>query len=174
MISPSARSVTVNLVARQAADGDGLTDELGDEQILEMEPDGAGVEPGDLEQVLDQALEPGDVADQQVECSLGPLGHLVATGLHHLDAGGERHQRRPQLVADVAGEPGIAFDAVLQCLGHVVERGREELEVVVVGVLEPGVEPPAGDRLGGLGRVAERADRHAWRRSSRSARRPAW
>ena len=72
-------------MSRQAADGHRLADELGDEQVLEVEADGAGVEAGDLQQVLDQALEAGDVADQQVERGLGPLGHVVAAGLHHLD-----------------------------------------------------------------------------------------
>ena len=112
MIRPSAAIADASTWRlRQAADRDRLADELGDQQVLEVQPDRAGVEAGDLEQVLDQALEAGDVGDQQVERRLGPLGHLVAAGLHHLDAGGQRHQRRAQLVADVGGEPGVALDA---------------------------------------------------------------
>ena len=38
--------------------------------------------------------------------------------------GGQRHERRAQLVADLGREPGVALDAVLQGLGHVVERRR--------------------------------------------------
>ena len=81
----SARSVDRDRACRAGADGDGVADELGDEQLLEVQADRAGVEAADLEQVLDEALEPGHVARQEVERGLGPLGHLVAPGLHHLD-----------------------------------------------------------------------------------------
>ncbi len=160
--------------SRHAADSDRLAHELGDEQVFEVQADRAGVEPGDLQQVLDESLEPGDIGDQQVERRLGALGHVVAASLHHLDAGGECHQRRAQLVADIAGESGVAFDAVLQRLGHVVERGRQQLQVVVVGVFESGVEATAGDGLGGLGSVAEWTDRPFGSDQARAARRPGW
>ena len=47
---------------------------------------------------------------------LGALGHLVAAGLEHLDRRGQGHQRRPQLVAHVGREAGVALDAVLERL----------------------------------------------------------
>jgi hypothetical protein len=141
-----------------AADCSGLADELGDEQVVEVESNRTGVEAGDLQQVFHQTLEAGDVGDQQVERGLGPLGHVVAAALHHLDAGSQRHQRGAQLVADVAGEAGIAFHARLQRGGHVVERVGQHAQVGVVGGLEAGVQPAAGDGLGGLGRVAQWAD----------------
>ena len=70
----------------QAADRDRLADELGHEQVLAVQPDRAGIEATDLEQVLDEPLEPGTSPTEQVERGLRPLGHLVATRLHHLDA----------------------------------------------------------------------------------------
>ncbi len=126
-----------------------------------MEADRAGVEPRDLEQVLDEALEPDDVARQEVERRLRPFGELVAAGLHHLDRGRQRHQRRSEFVADVGGEPGVALDALLQRLGHVVERLGEDSEVGVVGGLEAGVEAAAGDRRGRLRGGADGTDRTA-------------
>ena len=59
MTARSARSVAVDRRRRRRADGDGVAHELGDRQVLEVEADGAGVEAADLEQVLDEALEPG-------------------------------------------------------------------------------------------------------------------
>ena len=97
-----------------------------------MQLDGADVEAGDLEQVLDELLEAVDVGRQQVERGLGPVGHLVAAVLQHLDRRGQRHQRRAQLVADLGREPGVAVDAVLERLGHVVERHGQHVEVGVV------------------------------------------
>ena len=142
---------------------DGLAHELGHQQVLAHEPHGAGVEPGDLQQVLDQALEPGHVGHQQVEGGDRPLGHLVAARLQHLDRRRQRHQRRAQLVADVAGEAGVVLDPQLQRRRHVVEGGRQLAEVLVVGGLEAGVEAAAGDGLGGLGGVGQRAHRPARR-----------
>ena len=121
-----------------------------------MQADGAGVEAADLEEVLDEALEAADVARQQVERGLGPLGHLLAAGLHHLDRRRQRHQRRAQLVADVGREAGVALDAQLQRRRHVVERPGEHAEVGVVARRQAGAEVAAGDRLGGLRRLGDR------------------
>ena len=121
-----------------------------------MQADGAGVEAADLEEVLDEALEAADVARQQVERRLRPLGQLVAPRLHHLDGRRQGHQRGAQLVADVGGEAGVTLDAQLQRRGHVVERARQHAEIGVVGRRQPGAEVAAGDRLGGLCRFGHR------------------
>ena len=60
-------------------------------------------------------------------------------------------------MADVGGEAGVALDAQLQRRRHVVERAGEHAEVGVVGRRQAGVEVPAGDRLGRLRRVGDRA-----------------
>ena len=142
LVDPHDDVADVGVVAhRHAAAAEhahGLDDHLGDQDLLEVELDGAHVEAGDLEQVLDQLLEAVDVGRQQHERGAGPLGHLLARVLEHLDRGGERHERGAQLVADLGGEAGIAFDAVLEGLGHLVERLGDEVEVGVAADGEVG------------------------------------
>ena len=137
---------------------DGLSNELGGEEFLHVEPDGARIEPGDLEEVLDEPLEPHHVARQQVERGLRTLGKFVASRLHHLDRRRERHQRRAQFVAHVGREPRIAFDPLLEGFGHVVERLGEDAQIGIVGRFEARVEATAGDRGGSLRGGADRAD----------------
>ena len=93
MIALSARPVTSHLQRRRRRHGDGVAHELADAQVLEVQADRPGVEAADLEEVLDESAESGDVADEQVERGLGPLRHLVASRLHHVDRRRERHQR---------------------------------------------------------------------------------
>ncbi len=157
MIAFSARGVVRTSTRRCRGDGDGVAHELADAQVLEVEADRPGVEAADLEEVLDEPAEAGDVADEEVEGGLGPLRHLVAPRLHHVDRRRERHQRRAQLVRDVGGEAGVALDALLQRRCHVVERAGEHAEIGIVGGSEPRLEPAAGDRLGGFGGVGDRA-----------------
>ena len=47
-------------------------------------------------------------------------------------------------MTDVGREAGVSFDALLQRLGHVVERLGENAQVRVVGGLEARVEATAG------------------------------
>ena len=84
----------------------GLADELRGEQLLHVQSDRAGVEAGDLEQVLDEALEADDVARQEVERGLRPFGELVSAGLHHLDRGGTEYDT----IAEVPGVDEQAID----------------------------------------------------------------
>ena len=159
---------------RQAADRHGLADELGDEQVLEVQADRPGVEAGDLQQVLDQRLEAGDVADQQVERRLRPA--------RACRRGGPASPRRCA-ASVISGERSSWLTSLAKrasrstrcCSASAMSLNAvgSTLQVVVVGGLEAGVEPPAGDRLGGLGGVAQRADGAAWRRTSRRARRRA-
>ena len=128
-------------------------------ELLEVEAHGAGVEAGDLEQVLDEALEAGDVADEEVERDLRPLGHLVAPGLHHLDRRATRvisGERSSWLTSDAnrASRSTRCCSAATISLNEFGQRAQ----VGVVGRLEAGVEPTAGDRLGRLRGVAERPD----------------
>ena len=61
-------------------------------------------------------------------------------------------------MADIRGEPSVALDPALERGRHVVERVGEHAEVGVLGGLESGVEPTAGDRLGRLGGNADRSN----------------
>ena len=64
---------------------------------------------------------------------------LVAAAVQDADGGGERLQRRPQLVAHVGGEAPVAFQAGGQLVHHVVERGGERRQVRFLGRVEAGV-----------------------------------
>ena len=125
--------------------------------LLELEAGYAGIEPRDLEEVLDELLEAIDVTDHEVEGRARPFGHVLALVVHHLDGRRQGHQRRAELVADVGGEPGVALDAVLEGLGHVVERRRDGTEVRVLADLEPGVEQAVGECHGRRRHAGERA-----------------
>ena len=79
--------------------------------------------------------------------------------LEHRDGGRQGGEGRPQLVAHVGGEPGLAFDAVLEVGGHPVEGRGQLLEVGVVAGVHPGVELAAGDGHGGVGQAGEGPER---------------
>ncbi len=64
-------------------------------------------------------------------------------------------------MADVGGEAGVAFDAGLERTRHVVERRHQGLEVGVVDLHDPGVEPATGDGDGGGAHVGQRAQHAA-------------
>ena len=66
-------------------------------------------------------------------------------------------------MADLGGEAGISFDAVLEGLGHLVERLGDEVEVGVAADGQSGVEAAAGDGLGRLAHVEERGEHPAAR-----------
>ena len=64
---------------------------------------------------------------------------------------------RAKLVADVGGEPCLAFDAGFQGGRHRVERVSEPAQVGVVDAGQSGVERAVGDPLGGVSDGAERS-----------------
>ena len=65
---------------------------------------------GEVEQVLEQLGEPGDVDDEQVDRLLGDMRQLGAPRLEHRGARRHRRQGAAQLVADVGGELRVAPD----------------------------------------------------------------
>ena len=64
-------------------------------------------------------------------------------------------------MADLGGEARVAVDAVLEGLGHLVERLGDEVEVGVAADGQAGVEAAAGDGLGGLADVEQRGEHPA-------------
>ena len=103
------------------------------------------------------------------------VGHLVAPVVQHLDRGGQGHQRRAQLVAHVGREAGVALDAVLEGLGHVVERRDERTSRSGSSLaLEAGVEPAAGDGLGGRADARRAGAGPGGWPTSRARRRRGW
>ena len=124
----------------ERAHAHGLAHELGHQQVLTVKPDGAGVEAGDLEQVLDQPLEAPDVGHDEVDGGGRLVGQLLPPALQDLGRRGQRREGGTELVAHVRREPGIALDPLLERRRHVVERPGQHLEVRVVARLQPGAE----------------------------------
>ena len=110
----------------------------------------SGVEPGQLEEIEHHLVEAVDLVDDHVERLLAAVGQLVAPAVEHLDGGRERGDGGAQLVADVGREPRLALDAVLDGVGHVVERADEPVEVRVALGVESGVEAARGELAGGV------------------------
>ena len=129
---------------------------LAEADLVAVHVGDADVEARQLEQVEHELVEAVHLVDDDVERLLAAFGEVGPAGVEHLDRGGEGGDRRAQLVADVGGEPGLAFDAGLHGVGHVVERVGEAVEVGVGLGLEPRVEPAGGDLAGGVGDVAQR------------------
>ena len=135
--------------------------------VLGVQRGEPGVEPADLQQVGQQALEPVQLGLQQ----LGAAGHrrveLVALGEDQVGRHPDRGERGAQLVRHVRGEPALqpghlleADDLPLQVRRHLVERGRQQRQVVLAVDLHPLVEQAGREPLGGPGGHPDRADHH--------------
>ena len=90
-----------------------------------------------------------------------PLAQFVGHVVEHLHRGGEGHQRRPQLVADLGRESSVAGDPLLKGPGHLVERGGERGQVGVVGRGQAGVQGSSGQRLGRSPHLEQRVEQPA-------------
>ena len=128
-----------------------------DLDLLGVQVGGPGVDARQLEEVDDHGVEPPHLADDDVERLLGAVGQLAAAAVDDLGGGGQRGDRRAQLVADVGGEAGLPLDAGLHGVGHVVERVGEPVEVGVALAHDARVEVAGGDLAGGVGDPPERA-----------------
>ena len=128
-----------------------------DLDLLGVQVGGAGVDARQLEEVDDHGVEPAHLADDDVEGLLGAVGQLAAAAVDDLGGGGQRGDRGAQLVADVGGEAGLALDAGLHGIGHVVERVGELVEVGIALARDPGVEVAGGDLTGGVGDPTQRS-----------------
>ena len=75
-----ARSASSSIgTSRCPERADRLEDELGEADVVEVEPHGAGVEAADLEQVLDELVEPVDLGGRRGRAACWPrVGQLVA------------------------------------------------------------------------------------------------
>lgn len=109
---------------------------------------GAGVEAGDLQQVLDQPAEYED-----------PVSHQVGglTLQQQFGGGDQAHQRSTQFVGDVRGEALLGSEPVPQTVGHRVDRGRDLGDLVARPAvhLRPGVQVPVRDAPCGPGHPAQ-------------------
>jgi hypothetical protein len=123
----------------------------------------AGVEAGDLHQVLDEPPQAVDVGDQQLRGAARLLRHAVdvlGEERRLADQGGER---RAQLVRDVGGEAALAglrrregLDLRLERRRHLVEGLRPGAELVLPLDREPRLEEALRQRPGGLSGARDR------------------
>ena len=139
----------------------------GDVDLLGVQVGRPGVDARQLEEVDDHGVEAAHLADDDVEGLLGAVGELAAPSVDDLGGGGQGGDRGAQLVADVGGEAGLALDAGLHGVGHVVERVGEPVEVGIALAGDARVEVAGGDLAGGVGDPPERAEQAAARPPAR-------
>jgi hypothetical protein len=112
---------------------------------------GAGVEAGDLHQVLDELAQAGDVRDQQLGRPARLRRQLVEVVGQQRGLAHQGGQRRAQLVGDVGGEAPLPrlgglqlADLRLQRSRHLVERLRPGAELVAALDGQPRLEQALG------------------------------
>ena len=138
---------------------DAVADEVGQDDVAGLEPDHAGLEPGELQEVRDevpQSLGLGQGARQ-----------VLGVGRHHpvgevLQDRGHGGQRCPQLVGDGRDEVATLGLDLLEVGRHLVERLREPPDLVGGGRADPPRVVPARHPLGDVGHLAQRSH-HAGR-----------
>jgi hypothetical protein len=135
--------------------GRGVGHDLADLELLPVDPDGAGLELSQLQQLVDQPTQP-----------LGALEHgRDGLAVQHLDAvgqvlkpGPQRRDRRAQLVADVGQQLAPLTLDLVQPGGHGVERPGQAADLVLAGGPDPLAVVTAGHGLGGGHHLAQRGD----------------
>ena len=137
--------------------GDGALEQVGHPDRLDGQRRHAGVDPREVEQVVDQPAETfglveGCLQSRRVgRCWLG-LGDAVDEVVEH---GAECGQRRPQLVGDVGDEVApLAVDGG-EVLGHRVERPRQLADLVAGGRVHATGVVAARHLPGHLGHLAQ-------------------
>ena len=138
-----------------------------DVDLLGVQLGRAGVDARQLEEVDDHGVEAPDLADDDVERLLRAVGELAAPAVDDLGGGGQGGDRGAQLVAHVGGEAGLALDAGLDGVGHVVERVDQPVEVGVAFEGDARAQVAGGDLARRVRDPPERLDEAAARPPSR-------
>ena len=141
--------------------GDDRRDQTTEVHRLEGDLLGAGIEPRELHEVVDEGPQPGDVGDEQLAGPTALRRQRVEVLAHDRCLGDERRERRPELVRHVGHEPAVLglgrlepADRLAEGLGHPVEPLRPGPELVVRGDGHPRGQVAALDPLrGSAGRV---------------------
>ncbi|CAM4293398.1 hypothetical protein NORO109296_24310 [Nocardiopsis rhodophaea] len=140
------------LRVRRVGDGDlgveaGARHGLGDDRVeRDMGADrlfGTGVQPGDLQQVLDQAAQVAHPGPEQI---------LRLTGRQQVGGGQQTTDGCAQLVGHVRGELALGAQPLGETVGHEVDGGGDVGHLVAaLGGPGPGIQVPGGDPARGLG-----------------------
>ena len=136
---------------------DDVRSDLDDGQGLPIEVDRAGVELGQFEQVLDQAVEANDVAFDAVEITRH-VGCGDDAVRQRLDGGAHTGEWRSQVVRDGGGQlPTLEVEPLALLLGgrkllrEAIETDAEAVEFGIVGGFARLVVQATGQRLDGVG-----------------------
>ena len=151
-------AVNVGLEADASSGGlrleqtNGGFNEAGDARLLQLEAEHAGVDSGELEQVVDEQRQCPHLFAQCRQVVLG-LDQAVLDRLEHRLHRGEW---RAQVVACPCDQLPSRVEDLLDALGHRVERGRELFDLGGAAVRRACAEVTAGKPLR---RVSDAADR---------------
>ncbi|NMH97548.1 hypothetical protein HF526_09515 [Pseudonocardia sp. K10HN5] len=115
--------------------------------------------PATVVQVDDHPLEPLHVGAEQIDGVLRGRRELVTTSVQYRHGVDHRGEGRAELVADVAGEAGVATHPLLEGRRVPIERRRQRREVGVVVLGQPCLQVPGRDPPRGRGQVGQRAQR---------------
>jgi hypothetical protein len=120
--------------------GDGAFEQLGHPDRLDVQGRHAGVDAGEVKEVLDQPAEPLGLVERRLQSGRIRLGDAVDEVLEDCT---QRGQRRSQLVRDVGDQlASLAIDGG-EVLGHPVERPSQLTHLVAGGGVHPsGVVAP--------------------------------
>ena len=116
-----------------------------------------GLEPGQVEQVADQPVEPAHLLVHGLERLVELVGADHALG-HGLDVARDRGERRPQLMGDAHQEVALQLVHLAQAVDHALEPGRELAELVVGVALADHVHIEVAAR-NLVGRASDHAER---------------
>ena len=123
--SPASVSRQSGRVGLEGAIGDELLEQLGQVDVLDVPRAGVAFGPGELEQLVDQVVEPIGLL---VDPRQGRLA--VGAGLGQLDGESQPGQRRAELVRDVLEQPSLGRQQRGDLVGHAVERLRQLADLV--------------------------------------------
>ena len=122
--------------------------------LVQVERGRAGVEPGDLQQIGEQCLEPVQFVLQQLDRAPRHRVEVVPGLVQQVGRHPDRGERGPQLVRHVRHEPALQpgqllqlADLPLQVAGHLVERDRQPGQVVGTADLHPLLQPAGREPL---------------------------
>ena len=121
--------------------------DLGEVDRIAVDPQAAGVEAGEVEQLAGELRQPIDLLAHAPE-ELAP-GRVVQVLLdEELEVTAEREERRPQLVRRVGDELAPGVLEARETLAHALEGASELTELVRARVDDRLVELPVRDALG--------------------------